>query len=561
VTARTYHPLPPPRAMSEQTPKNASLSDVAEPPPKRKRSNCGCVQACHAVISMIPAERSSLKDAASLEVLRAAFTIPGYDKLAGFCHSHLRLLVSVVGLKNSFSGSSRESLVERATVCYENRHNLLELRRRHCDWFIVARQTNDVRLALGGAKYADLPMPSIVIDSERIFARYASAGHWECFRRDGTVNIDGVFSYLYDAADVTEMIDLEFDLYRHHYHAEGNPGKRLGWSRNMWYSLVQQIVRQDPVYYCLMAAARPDRNWRLISYPYYTKDTDPGESTGFAHLDLNLQRFIDCGKGGDIVQGALALDDETEKNCTVLVPGFQDHIQEWWHDLRRRGCGETTGCTTDVKDIYTREDQNNYGEFQPVPCNRGDIRITLPQIIHGSTSKCDTRRRVVFPWFTGIGADHEILDNPESETWSQIAACHRDLVPCELSPSGRSTSAYQRGPHFKAAILLSSQSPISDALIGRRRWSSPLVHSHASILFGQDDDAAYELVSQIRCSLLESYRTAWKELQVIEKQLYGRKSFFYMKENNIHPLPADGYSDSDVDSDFDKAALHSSDEG
>jgi hypothetical protein len=41
----------------------------------------------------------------------------------------------------------------------------------------------------------------------------------------------------------------------------------------MFYSANQQLVRQDPVYYALNVAARPDLNWRLVSYPYYTKDT------------------------------------------------------------------------------------------------------------------------------------------------------------------------------------------------------------------------------------------------------------------------------------------------
>jgi hypothetical protein len=59
----------------------------------------------------------------------------------------------------------------------------------------------------------------------------------------------------------------------------GGPG-------NMWYSLIQQIIRQDPVYYALVVAARPDTNWRLISYTYYRKSTLDDENTGFSHLGL-----------------------------------------------------------------------------------------------------------------------------------------------------------------------------------------------------------------------------------------------------------------------------------
>ena len=105
----------------------------------------------------------------------------------------------------------------------------------------------------------------------------------------------------------------------------------------MWYSLIQQIVRQDPVYYALVVSLRSDKNWRLISYPYYTKCTSDGENTGFTHLDLNIKDFVESGKGANIVQGGLSLTDETSKNCTTLVLGFQKHAHQWYADLLARG--------------------------------------------------------------------------------------------------------------------------------------------------------------------------------------------------------------------------------
>ena len=111
-------------------------------------------------------------------------------------------------------------------------------------------------------------------------------------------------------------------MYEHHFHSKGNNGKRLGWLRNMWYSLIQQIVRQDPVYYALVVSLRPDKNWRLISYLYYTKYTSDGENTGFTHLDL-IKDFMESGKGANIVQRGLSLIDETSKIAPLLPPGFK----------------------------------------------------------------------------------------------------------------------------------------------------------------------------------------------------------------------------------------------
>ena len=55
--------------------------------------------------------------------------------------------------------------------------------------------------------------------------------------------------------EIKAYIGQNFGMYRRHYHAAGNPGKSLGWLRNMWNSPVQQVVRRGPVYYALVAAA------------------------------------------------------------------------------------------------------------------------------------------------------------------------------------------------------------------------------------------------------------------------------------------------------------------
>ena len=92
---------------------------------------------------------------------------------------------------------------------------------------------------------------------------------------------------------------------------------------------VQQLVRQDPVYYALIATAWPDKNTWLICYPYYVKYQVEGESTGFAHLDINVDKFMKTGWGKNIIQGSLSLDNENEHSCTLLVPGFYYHIHKW----------------------------------------------------------------------------------------------------------------------------------------------------------------------------------------------------------------------------------------
>ena len=67
--------------------------------------------------------------------------------------------------------------------------------------------------------------------------------------------------------------------------------------RNQVYSIGQQLMREDPLYYTLYVCLRPDKQWRLISYPYYAKNARPGDNTGFRHIDVNLPRLVKLKQG------------------------------------------------------------------------------------------------------------------------------------------------------------------------------------------------------------------------------------------------------------------------
>lgn len=56
----------------------------------------------------------------------------------------------------------------------------------------------------------------------------------------------------------------------------GNQPHR-GWMRHMVYSLAQQLVRQDVGHYTSLVVTRPDHQYRLVTYNYYTKCSQPRE--------------------------------------------------------------------------------------------------------------------------------------------------------------------------------------------------------------------------------------------------------------------------------------------
>ena len=52
---------------------------------------------------------------------------------------------------------------------------------------------------------------------------------------------------------------------------------------------------------------------------------------------MNVPQFLDTGRGGNIIQGSVSLDDETAAGgCTEIVPGFYHYLRAWWEDVVAR---------------------------------------------------------------------------------------------------------------------------------------------------------------------------------------------------------------------------------
>ena len=468
-----------------------------------------------------PAPGVRLPDGEGLALVREARKGAG---LSGLCQRHLRLLAA--GGLGLFNNRTQEVLRRRLEQVYLHRSKLPQLRQKKPKWFRAGSRAATAQDLLGTFRFPPVQRPAFDFDAARVFERFGGEGSWETWQRDGTVNIPGVFAYL-DREDVKGMIDKEFDIYKHHHRTP--PGKsRLGWRRNMYHSLVQQLVRQDPAYYALTAAARPDRGWRLVSYPYITKDTGKkgrGKPTGFLHMDLDLKAFLADGEGGSRLTSSLSIDDEDELGCTVVVKGFHRHLAAWHERLLARGW-KGSGPTTDCKPIYTAEDRAEWGEAVPAPVPAWGIRLSLPQLIHGSTKASVRRRRTILPWFMLVDADHERLEVAGCLGWSEVRRCHLDLEVPSKDPSGYGPKLGAPKSRFPGSVVLGSTSALGDALVGRRKWTDPEVVRERDLVLGPDGEAALAYVREVRGRLTEQLEVGFGSMVRTEQEEFGERSFF-----------------------------------
>jgi hypothetical protein len=448
----------------------------------------------------------------------------GIDRV---CYSHLRTFAKkTLNLLNSSGGINRNTLTSRLQQILPHSDTLDDFRNKEPTWFERSSRNITAAELREPFKYDPTPHPPFQFNPTTVLQRVAGPTASKRWETDGSLIVPNLLPYINDP-EIKEMIDLEFAMYDHHFEPHSTRPK-MGFLRNMFHSLTQQLVRQDIAWYCLNVALRPSHDWRQISYPYVAKMVTPGETTGFAHTDINIDRFIKHGYGANQLTSSVSLDHETVTDCTQIVPGFHLKVKDWHQSLENRN-SLPTGVTTNATKLYSPEDEATWGSLVSQVCNPGDVRITRPEVIHGSTPKASICRRVIYNWLTSIQDDHKTLEMDGQLTWDEVAACHRDMLPPTRGVAGDAVSFSCPRSRFAGSVYMTSSSALCDALIGRRRWDDPQVLRERDIVLGDDDQAASDYMQKTYALLIKNFKLGFIEMVEQEKSEFGSDSFFQQR--------------------------------
>jgi hypothetical protein len=155
----------------------------------------------------------------------------------------------------------------------------------------------------------------------------------------------------------------------------------------------------------------------------------------------------------------------------------------------------------------------------------------------GTGKRAESTRWVVNPWFVWIQSDHETLDIPESGSWSEVAAAHRDLTAIKGTLSGQINTHGLPPCSFPAAVSLRGISALSDALVGLRRWTDPQVRQDAEILLDADERRSWKFVEGCRSRMAAAFKKNMQLIRELEKECFGENSYYALKESGKYRFP------------------------
>ncbi|KAF7947563.1 hypothetical protein EAE96_008648 [Botrytis aclada] len=347
----------------------------------------------------------------------------------------------------------------------------------------------------------------------------------------GSVNIP-IFKWWWVANDgeVARIVDEDLEMYKHHTRQDFHGRENKGWLPTAFHSIAQQLVSQDPVNYAAYAALRPDHWTSLLSYPHYAKYSEFNEdyptTGGFEHIDQNVNKLL---KGefniNAQVQGSVSLDDEAPQNSTKIVPGFHKPgvLANWWAGIPEEH--KKSGAVTRIPLLSVPR-----LNWETVPCFHGEARFTMPQIPHGAQPRYPnmSKRRTILPWMSRVAEDQTTLPNTDhgAGTVQDVALARVACMPPKATQSGNPISNSYIPYRFPGCVRLDSLGPLSDALLGLRRWDAPEVIEEQEILFGEDRVRAREFIQGWRENATKAAKKAFEIGKKTEMRVFGSDSYW-----------------------------------
>jgi hypothetical protein len=359
----------------------------------------------------------------------------------------------------------------------------------------------------------------------------------------GNVRSNNMMDYLKQSG-LLALMRVEFHMY--HWH-QREQRIEMGWQRNQFGSIAQQVVRQDPGYWLLNVVARTDHLFAITTSPYYVKYATQGQSTGFRHLDQNLRALAAEGKGKDQWQGSLSLDDEDNENCTELCVGFNNmtKIKKFADILEKKGKlgdGFVKQMNNTILDATTAGQLGV--RWGPYPCATAQIRLTSALLPHGSTARGTKLRRAIYPWYVGFPAGKGSAEVPEGPTFDELRVAHATGMAPPKTPSGYPYKYGEVSTPFPAFVRLEGVSAICDALVAQRPWDDGAVRLEMGDTFqgwegrtynvDDFDQGVRDYVNNCRHRILAKIAGTgnfvneglFDKVVTLEKMYYGEKSFF-----------------------------------
>jgi hypothetical protein len=460
------------------------------------------------------------------------------------CDWHLVKLGKYLGL--AVDGLKREVLVERLKKLRgvgEGGMAEFRLSTEGFPWFrpnLVADYER-ARHTLGVYKFKPIPVLPETCLKKIVGGKVDLKKQWSVELRSRGYRGHDTFGWIFTKA-LKSIAAEELALYQHHHRRIEREGVVM---HHMVFSLIQQVVRQSPLHWLNAVHARLDGETQLISYPSpaWVVSAENEKAVIYTELDSG-DYFKDSERCKSRMRDLVVVASATDMTISFM-PGMSNSVEQWlpaakkgnvrYFDLSKTVSGKAFESVATRLGSSWKEKEAVAGKTYFV--NQG-LPTRLPE--HDGKDGC----------FAAFSASYVAVFDEEGmledgSNVGDVMRSHKELMPLT---HGRYTGvdALHCVPHrVPFAVEVCDLGAVSDALIGRRSWSSITVMEERDRLLSLDENGFALFCKQWQTMAVKKVKEAWVLVQKYERLHYGDKSYFKLKEDatrsntEIPDLPAD----------------------
>lgn len=347
----------------------------------------------------------------------------------------------------------------------------------------------------------------------------------------GYCSLDDTFDYLFAKPGTTstklhKRVLKELEMWKHHC-GERAYDANVNYLEYCWNSLAQQAIRQDIALWLYYCALRTDKRTAFICYPACGSAlTHLSRSAGEARLDVDMQNVASSRHRLLVLVSAT---NDRAGRALAVIPGVHDKTETWWNGMRRSGLCQD-GIIAEIRpEMLEASDKTALGidrdPWKEFPRNAGDAVI-----MHDTTPQKETigtpGERITFdPCYVGVN-DSGNLEDLRFGTWEEVATMYATQAPPRESPRLVDTRNVTFPNRFPAQATVIAENPISQALIGKRRWTDPLVVQERQRLLHGSRDVIIAAIKAHKKDMMGKLDEAYVALKQEERSAYRTRAFF-----------------------------------
>ncbi|KAF5855175.1 hypothetical protein ETB97_009759 [Aspergillus alliaceus] len=458
---------------------SSELESYADDTSQAKLPSCRCAPICLPLVLLLSSPNHYCIQLLAAELVNWAHTI----SWRSLCYEHLKILAK---------------LVTQEYVSDRNRVDIIH--------------TLEGSLALNSGPSHDLrciieedELHTLQIEPLDLLCRYAGLpdGMWG-WERDGLLHIPGFFDYM-ERLGVFKRVRMILGEDKATQSASNLPSQCSS-PISLCYSLLAQMVQQDPAYYAILVSCRPDKNWKLIHRPRRS-----GHTFTFRERDVALgvsterARSLVNGDGASDIQSTVVLPGEQSLQTVQLIPTSQQYLPKLVDKIENQGRQPPSSLPDLAILAYDKVAEQEFGTPQNITLGHGDLILASPKTLR--LPQTFSASNLLNMSQSGLGNDFNTLENGRDGMWTRlsiISNCHRlgdkylgadegwaDSIGCDTSVID--------------SFRMSYASALGEALVGRREWRDPKVILERNLVLGNDIFGAVEFVGAIREQLAADF--------------------------------------------------------